>query len=67
MEDYDNGARISRVPKVNGEIDYDSINPTIWYYDIRMVNTSLVHTTTFYSDTIYEEGFATDWNAAGQP
>lgn len=54
-------AKIDPVPKVSSAIDYDSINPTKWYYDIRMAHTSMYHTNTVYDDKIYEEGYATDW------
>lgn len=68
MENHDNGARIKPVPKNNdGTINYDAINPTEWYYDIRMAHTSLVHDVTVDSNKIYEEGFPTDWDSNGSP
>jgi len=69
MEDYDNGARIKPVPKIqeNGAIDTDALNPTEWYYDIRMAHTSLDHTVTVYDDKIYTESYIDDWTDDGKP
>ena len=60
-------AKIDPVPKNGSSIDYDSINPTKWYYDIRMAHTSLYHKETVYDDKIYEEGYATDWTDNNVP
>lgn len=58
---------IEFVPKTNNNINYSALNPTKWYYDIRMAHTSLIHDINVASDKIYEEGFPVDWDSSGTP
>ena len=48
----------------------DDINPTQWYYQIKMAHTALVNNNdnqAIYDDKIYEEGVPIDWTEDGKP
>lgn len=69
MEDYDNGARIKPVPKTNKIIDVSKLNPTEWYYDIRISHDSLFNTSDVVEveDKIYVESYVDSWTDDCQP
>lgn len=45
----------------------DDINPTKWYYEIKMYYSSLDYDINITSDKIYEGSYVSDWSSAGIP
>jgi len=61
-------AKVEKVPKTSaGNINMSKVNPTKWYYDVRMAHSSLHHEIEVTDDKIYEETFPIDWNEDGVP
>lgn len=58
----------AQIPSYDDAIDNNEIiNPTIWYYKIRMSHSSMTYNKEVFDNKIYEEGVPIDWDANGKP
>lgn len=69
MTNERNGLNMQWIPKTEeGNITDETVakmDPTVWYFDVRMSHSSLLHEENVTSTQIYEEGYPSDWDDNG--